>query len=800
MKTIQKLLSLIIITLILNILSVTNGQSKNSYSISGVLLDSLSKQPIEYAAVAIYNLRDTSLITGTITNPKGEFTITNLPPGKLLIKSSFIGYKNKITNVEINNVSVNLTLPILMNSSSIYLNAVTVTGQQNEKQINIEKTKINVAQNIGSVSGNVTDLLKSQSSISIDADNSIYLRGNGNILILMDGRPTTLATLNSIPSSGIESIEIVTNPDAKYDAEGTGGIINIVMKNQVNSGLNGTITLNYGVNKRVNGGFKMNYSRDIWDMGFSYNGKYENSNIQSNLTRQLFSQPVYLSQEINSNQIMPAHTSVLLLSVKPSNKDIITLGLKLFLPDVLNTQNISSKQVNDTLPAILLNRRNEVTFSRKTFEGAIYYKTIFEKNRNEISFDGSYSRTEGSRPAEYFINNEFLERSDGGGAPTNAVIQVDYLKSIFDAGKIELGIKAFSRWNNFNYNFYDFDTTSNLWTINPGYSNDLEHKEYIYSCYLMYSDNLLRNLYYKAGMRIEYNTSELIQKLINYQSNKEFLFPFPYLLIKYNIDKIQDIAFSINRRITRPTYPQLNPFIIVIDQMTYETGNKNLYPEIMDKAEFNHSWIKENYQLNSSIYYSTTKDFITQVSLLSNPDKLIVTYVNGSRQNKIGGDFDTRYKFNKIFSINPGFSIFYIKSTGRYNEIDLSTNNLAWAGNIKTIIKPEENTELQILLNYNSPIDLPQFDLSSIYYADVAVKRSFFNNKLSLSMTLNDVFNTRKWYVQSENHVFKLNNSSKNESRIFWFGITYNIDSYKSTENQKTEGTENEREVIKIGQ
>lgn len=775
------------------------GQTNRGYSISGLLIDSLDKQPLEYASIAIYKSIDNSLVTGVITNAKGAFTINNLPAGKFSIKFSFVGYKTKTTIIEINTASIELPKPILMNSASLSLGEVQVIGKQNEKQIIVEKTKINVAQNISAVSGNITDVLRSQSSITIDANDNIYLRGSGNILILMDGKPTTITALNSIPSSSIESVDIVTNPDVKYDAEGTGGIINLVMKKQSVYGISASTSLNYGFNNRINGGLNVNLRKGIWDIGFSYNGKYERANIHSNLTRQLYSQSTITEQEINSVQISPTQTAGLSISATPTKKDLITFGLRVMSPDLTNTQSISGRQIQDTLPATFFNRRNEITFSRKVFESSLSYRKIFEKNRNELSFDAFYSRTKGSRPAEYYIEDQLLQKSSGGGAPTNTIIQVDYFKSLFQRGRLETGLKVFSRWNSFMYNFYDLDAIANEWIINPVFSNDLEHKEYIYSGYLMYSDSLLKKLYYNAGVRLEYNTSDLIQKSINEEIYTHYLFPFPYLLLTRNINKTQSIALGINRRVTRPTYPQLNPFINVIDQTTYETGNKNLKPEISDKVEFNYSWIKEKYQLRSNLYYSSTRDFITQVSLLSPPDNLILTYVNGDRLNKIGADLDYGYKFNKVFSVNPAFSVFYTKSTGNYNEIDLSVNNFAWTGNIKTTIRPDQKTDIQIFLNYNSPVALPQFNLSEIYYADIALKRNFLRNKLAVSLSLTDVFNTRKWIVQSDNSVFKLYNSSKNDTRIFWIGITYNINSFKS-KTQNNNGTESDNAIIKLGQ
>lgn len=543
LKKIKFLSILLYFLLISN--QISFAQANTNYSVSGVLVELDSKEPIEFASVAIYKIPDTVLITGTITNTKGEFILKNLSPGKYIIKSSFVGYQTNSKNIEIFNKSINLSEPIYLESSVLSLNEVQIKATRSEKQINIEKTKINVAQNIASISGNITEILKSQSSVNIDGENNIYIRGNKNILILIDGIPTTVANLNSIPASNVDNIEIITNPDAKYDAEGTGGIINIVTKRQNISGISGATSLNYGIFNKINGGLSLNYSKGIWDIGVNYNGKYEKTDVQSNLTRELYAQNVLVNQNIKSTQINPTHMVAFLLNAKPNN-NIFSFGLKYVSPKFNNIQEIIGQQFNDTLPAILFNRKNDITFSRKTIETTFAYKKIFNKNKNELSFNGSFSRTKGSRPAEYYIENKLLQKSSGGGTPTNMTIQADYLKSLFRTGKMEFGLKAFSRWNSFNYYFYDLNTNSNQWDLKSYFSNNLEHQEYIYSTYLMYSDSLFKKVYYKIGSRIEYNTSELIQKSINDSIYKKYVFPFPYLLIKHNINKEQNIALSIN--------------------------------------------------------------------------------------------------------------------------------------------------------------------------------------------------------------------------------------------------------------
>jgi outer membrane receptor protein involved in Fe transport len=439
-------------------------------------------------------------------------------------------------------------------------------------------------------------------------------------------------------------------------------------------------------------------------------------------------------------------------------------------------------------------------FSRKVIEGAFSYKKTFEKGRHELSVDAVFSRTKGSRPYQYYIDDVFSQKSSGGGAPTNAALQVDYLKAVSKNGKIESGLKAFVRWNNFIYNFYDLDIPTNQWTENSALSNDLEHSEYIYSAYLMYSDSLAKKLFYKIVARLEYSTSNLLQKSINDKTDKQFWHPFPYFLLQYNINEAQNLALTFNRRITRPAYPQLNPIINLIDHTLYETGNKDLNPETADKVEVNYAFIKRRLQLRTGVFFSSTQDFITQTTILSPPDNLVLTYINGKRDNKVGSNLDLNYSLNKYLSFNPVFSLFYSKSTGQYEEIDLNTKGLAWTGSMKLSLKPEKQTEIQLFFNYNSPVTLPQFKLGEIYYLDMSVKRTFLKNKLTASLTVTDIFNTSKWNIQSDNTVYQLKNNSKNETRVFWLGLTYNFNAFKSVSGKSSGSSDGDGGMIKLGQ
>jgi len=790
--------SLIILLLLASALSF--AQSNKEFSVSGRLIDCDTKEAVEYASVVAYKLPDTVMITGGITDEKGRFILQKIPAGKYIIRASFIGYQTHSSQVEVSKTSYNLNDPLCLKKTGVSLEAVTISEERSEKQISIEKTQIQVSQNISSVSGNIIDVLRSHPSVSIDSDETIYLRGNKSILILLDGVPTSVTSLNAIPSASIESIEIITNPDVRYDSEGTAGIINIVSKKRSVSGSSGAVSLNYGFFNRMNGSLNFNHKRGIWDIHFNYSGKYEKNEIESQLTRTVHWAGTSIEQQILSTQTNLVNSANLMLAANPNAKETYRLSVKSFFPSLYNIQNIEGKYSDSLQNESIFRRKNDITFSRKSVAATLFYKKAIVRNKHEISSELSFSRIKGNRPAEYYTDNELLQKSAGGGAPTNASVQLDYLKALSKNGILEFGAKAFSRWNSFDYHFFDFDISEQLWIENPNLSNDLEHQEYIYSSYLMYSDSLFKTIYCKLGARVEYNTSELIQKSINEKIYREYFFPFPFLLLKHNISSTQNIALSVNRRITRPIYPQLNPFINVIDQMTYETGNKYLNPEVLDKIELNHAFIKEKYQFRTNLFYSEISDYIAHISVLSPPDNLIITYVNGKKKYIAGGELDFAYRFGKIISLNPSFSVFHTRSTGEYNGIDLSTDNLAWAGNLKISIKPEKKTEIQLVINYNSPIALPQFSLNEIYYADIAVRRSFLNNKLSLSLSLTDVLNTRDWVIQADNAIYKIDNYSKTISRFVWIGLSYNFNAYRPQRAQKPEGSEGDGGVIRLGQ
>ena len=777
---------------------------KGKYTISGRVVDKESLKPLDFASAALYKTVDNTLLTAAITNQRGEFTIQEVPDGSYYIKVDFMGYISQKVECSIDGSNKKIDTPIMLVLNSFTIAAATVTGKTDEKQISIEKTKVDLSKSTASSTGSITEVLKSQPAVTIDNDNNIYLRGNKNVLVLIDGRPTTLTTLSSIPATNISHVEIVTSPDVRYDSEGSGGVINIISKRRAAEGFSTLLTANYGISNRLNGGVNLNYKKGIWGATLNYSGRMEREMIDSRLTREILNPVSIVNQIASSERKNSTHMIALSLMAEPTKKDIFSLNVKGMFPSIFTEQHITAYE-DITLSTQEYTRFNDITFSRKTAEGTFSYKRIIEKGKNELSFEGGYSRTRGSRPALYWTNDLLKQKSDGGGTPTNATLQADYMKAFKRGTKIETGIKFFSRWNNFVYHFYNvnpdpslFNAVDPLWVLDPAFSNDLEHREYIYALYFMYSKEIPK-FGYKLGFRSEYSTSYLNQISTGQNDYKTKMSLFPYLTARYDISKEQNLSFSFTRRITRPAYPQINPFVSVIDQMTYESGNRELLPELINKVELNYSFQKKQTQFRWNAYYSITTDFITQITTLSAADKLLITYANATQQQKAGSDIDLGLNIGKKLSVNPSLSFFYNESKGNYKGTDLSSKGFAWAGNVKFQYFPDSRSDIQLQLSYSSPVALPQFKLQSVYYADASVKRSFLDNKLAVTFSVTDIFNTRSWAIETNNRVFRLNNYSKADSRIFWIGMSFNINSFKLGKQSKEEKSNGEEGLIKLG-
>ena len=779
----------LIITAVILLMPFNSWSQQKSCSVSGLIVD-VDAHPVSYASVAVR--QNQKVITGCVSDDQGHFALAITPsslPYNLTI--DFVGFIRKEIEMVVDKSSIDMGR-IVLETAVQQLGEVEVTGKSLEKTANVERTTLNAAAIMTGEKGTALDVLRGCPSVTVDGNQGISIRGNNNILVLMDGMPTTIGDLNLIPAANIKNIDVITNPDASYDAEGTGGIINIIPKKNNNTeGLSAMVSANYGFNHFTNGNVAVNINKKKTSWRFSVNSKYEDDKVIGELYRVFHATGNSLEQLVNGNATI-FNTSVGLgTTLRINERNTLDIDLKFIAPRFNNKSDFSNNYVVGG-QTIHENRYSDVTWNRENIDGTISYKHVVPQMKTEI-LKASVSKIWGHRPSYYFLEGDSIGKSNSGGSPFISSLQYDCkrpLKSIMLDG----GWKFTFRQNDIFHQFYNFE--GGCWQYSDQFSNDLLHQEFIPAAYLMASSKSKQTFTYKVGLRLENSTVWLNSNKEGIQQVTNNLFIAPSLNLSYHISESQEIGLAYGRRVGRPTYPQLNPYMSMIDATTFEQGNMFLKPEQADNLELAYSLKTNVVTFNANLYGRHVSDYITQVTKLKD-DILLLTYINCDSDFKMGFDFSFRIEPSKWVDFTLSANTFYSNTKANFEGLDL--DNEGWSNNSNLLVNlyPRKGTSVQLQYFYLTPQYYPQFTTETSQYLNVGLKQKLAKGKLTLSALMTDVFGTHVWRIHSENRIYDLTNSRINKSRMFWLGVTYNFNSFKP--NKTVKKAEEDRSMIKIG-
>ena len=524
---------------------------QNTCKINGIVYDENDKA-ISYCSAVVYS--EGKPVAGTMSDEHGRFSITigrNGQECNLVI--GFIGFFREEIKLIADKASINVG-KITLKENTESLDDVIVTAKTDAAKSTVEHTVINADANMNASKGTALDLLSGSSTITVVND-GIAIRGNRNVLVLMDGIPTTVGDLSAIPAANIKNIEIVTNPDASYDSDGTAGIINIVSKKTLAKGFSGAIAANYGFNHYVTGNIALSYVRPKAAWRFNYNTKFEDDIIHTSLDRVIKSSGDHTFQQIEAQKNFFNTNIGIGADFKINKKNHLSVDIKCMLP-----RNNLRQDLHNTIEkggvATEENRHNDVTWNRENIEGSIMYRHIIKPEVSDLTVRGSVSKIWGHRPSYYFLEGIQTHKSNSGGSPFISSLQADF-KQKFKAGTLAAGVKMTYRRNDIYHEFYSFD--GGIWTYSQTFSNDLLHNELVPAAYAMFSSKIGKNITYKAGLRGEASTvflSSSHEGLSGWKKHNFFL--APSLSGTYRISENQDFSIAFSRRVGRPAYPQLN--------------------------------------------------------------------------------------------------------------------------------------------------------------------------------------------------------------------------------------------------
>ena len=777
----------ILFALLLFTFGVCRAQT-NMATLSGKVIDE-NGLPIEYASVAIFDAE--KVLTGSVTDNEGCFVI-KIPvrTEEYLLSVQFVGYTKQEVSIKADRPNVNLG-NIVLNDNAVSLNAIEVVGKADAHTSNIERTNINVAANINASQGTAIDILATSSNVSVN-NGTIAIRGNSNVLVLLDGVPTTMTDLSAIPASSIQNIEILTNPDASYDSEGTGGIVNIVSKKEKAPGTNGVVSANYGFNHFVTGNASVAFNTPKASYRINYSTRYEDDVVNSTLDRLIHESGNQTHQQIQSKRYVFNTNVGMGADFRIDKRNTLSATLNCIIPR-LNIQQYlhNTYSANGYSPEEY--RHNDVTWNRENIEATLSYKHIITPEVSDWVIIGSFSKIWGHRPSFYYLGDSLVNRSNSGGSPLITALQADFRQKL-GTGTLTAGGKLTFRRNSIYHEFYS--NVDGQWEYSELLSNDLVHTELVPAAYVMFSSKIGPRFSYNAGVRGEYSRVTLDSRHESISDKKNDFFFAPNFSGTFRISDSQDLSIAFSRRIGRPTYPQLNPYLSMVDATTYEQGNMRLMPEKSSNLDLGYGFKVERFQLFADAYATYMKDFITQITTMRN-NLLITTYINTPFDFKTGLDLNVRYVPLHWFDVTLSSNTYHVDIKGIQEGIQI--DNGGWVNNSNMLVNfmPSKTTDIQLQYFVSSPQYFAQLTTAFTHYMNIGIRQRLLNGKMTLTASLTDVFNTREWVVYAFNAVFDMENHSTNKSRMLWLGVTYNFNSFKQSKTEKK--TETDRGLIRLG-
>lgn len=753
---------------------------ENSGSISGKVIDKKSNEPLAYVNIVVKE--ENKVVTGGITSDKGTFLIKNLALKNYTLEIQFIGYKTVIKSISISPEAKNVNLnTIVLEEDAIELKGVEIVNEKSTIEQKIDRKIINVGKDLISAGATAAEIMNNIPSVSIDPQtNAISLRGNSNVRILIDGKPTTIEAsqiLQQIPSSSIKQIELITNPSAKYNPEGMSGIINIVLNKNSKIGFNGSVNngVTFGKTPKLNSSLDMNYRTGKFNLYGNYGlntGKQSNRGFIK--TTEPGQEDFQKFSFINNNT---SHLAKVGFDFYLNEKNTISF---------YTTQNIYNGTGNSIVSVDFVNpAKTDITqlFDNKnnnyTQTYNLDYKKTFKKEGHNLELEVNYSKDNNkensvfSTPATNYITN----------IGNNSLINLDYTNPLSETAKLELGLES------------RIENTRNNFLKDNSYNSNFSYDRNIYSAYATLSKQWGK-WSAQAGTRFEkYNAKALFKKVNENDAtfNDDLFTLYPSGFINYNQSDKNTFNLSVSRRVDRPSIDQVNPIREWSTPQIDSEGNPNLFPQFTNSYELNYTRKTKIGSITSGVFYRRINDEITR-TLFENPNdssKLILSYANLNDNNAYGFEISGNLDFKKWWSANISFDAYNKKTKGivanEFVEVDVTTFNTR----ISNTFKPSKNLRLQLSGMYRGRDLGLQFERQPMWKIDMGSSYTVLKGSGTITARFSDIFNTMHFAFEGSKPR-KQQGQFNWESQSAYVGFNYRFGSGKNKAIQRKQRDKNE--------
>ncbi|MBI2730238.1 MAG: TonB-dependent receptor [Sphingobacteriales bacterium] len=759
-------------------------------SIKGTVTE--KNTPLEFATVSLYPIKDTiKPISNSLTDASGKFVLEYLQPGQYLLSISLIGYKTHQLKIALIKDHLNINAGnIELTQQSTQLSDITVTSTKPVIQKTNRGLVVNASSILTQAGGTATDLLRNTPTVVVDEDGNITLRGK-TPLLLINGRNSAIGSTDQIAASAIDKIEIINNPSAQYDANSEAGIINIILKKNKQNGTNGALALGtgFGAKGRINSAAMLSHKTAKWNLSLAYDNRFAGRIRKINAERQSFDIPdqYYLIQHRNDNRIDQLQNVRAVIGFTPDTKNSFELEAIGTLDGQDNHEDLNNTFRNSNKNFVSRNDRfsNEIERSKEA-EFALNYSRKF--NNKNISLTGMVSSSVERNRQNTGISTKFLTETDDqigdaqlqrttnyeNGNVTN--IKIDFAHPVSAHSMIETGYKTTLRYLDADFQSLNYENGGYI--PNPVASSNFRFNENVHAWYVQYSATAGKQnnsqWKYDIGLRAEETNNNGTVKSSNQKFRNQYFKLFPSADIVYNQSASESWRLNYSRKINRPGFGQLNPFIDVTDSLNQHGGNPDLKPELIHSFElgYNKDWNKISFF--AVAYYRNSSNSIRQFTILqSNGVALAIPQNFGSLITYGIENIFTAKPFNK-YDFNLSASLYKQNIKDNAAGQELSNDVVSWYGKLINNFTFWKGSKLQVTGVYNSPVALPQGKRIATYNVDMGFQQKLGkkgNGRLGLVVT--DIFNTLKYGSELKASNFTYNRYGKVDSRAIVITFAY---------------------------
>ena len=777
--------------------------------IKGKVVDKASNTALEYATVMVYNQQDSSFVAGGISGKSGEFDI-KLKPGNYYVTVQFIAYKSvTLNNITLEKGSKSKDLGELsVTPDSELLDEIEVVAERTTVEMSLDKRIINIGKDMTSKAGNAIEVLENIPSVTVDIEGNVSLRGDDGVRILIDGKVSGLAgissrdALRSISSDMIERIEIVTNPSVRYDAEGTSGIINIVLKKDRRKGFNGSIDVSAGYPLQGGLGINTNYRLKKVNLFANYNLNYRENIGSGTSYREYYREPTFITEQENERNrrgLSNTFRTGAEYFINPNNS--LTFSIMYRFADQNNTSTIT---YNDYQPAGTLmsksSRIEEQQEKEPNLQYALDYRKQFKKKDQLLTASIQYfnnSEDAASDITEHVIfmpelpyAADILQKTANQEKESNLQIQADYFHPFWKKAKLETGIKLQIREIANNYQVEDQDESGNL-IINPEFTNHFDYNEKIYAAYAQFGNDAGR-FSYQLGLRTEYSDIRTILYETNEDNRNQYPDLFPSAHFTYKMTEKDNIQISYSRRIRRPGFWQLNPFRTYSDNRNIWSGNPGLRPVYTNSFETGYLRFWKNASFNANAYYRHSTDVFQRIERVTEEGISISRPENFASNDAYGLEFIGMATVSKWFNINGNVNLFRSLTEGEAYGINYNTDNYSWTSRVSGKFTIAKGFDSQLAFNYQGKMDTPQGSRLPSWTLDLGFGKDVLKGQGTITLNVRDLFNTRSHSFETFGENFYSMNDFRWSSTTVTLNFNYRINQQKkrAPERRNMEGDE----------